>query len=232
MIISSSQFSTLAATTTLPDQTIAQRIKTAYTKDPSLNAILAFLTNSPHHAPANIKKQFSSYTLANDLILFEGLIYIPNDDSIKTEILRSRHDSPTAGHPGQAKTLELMSRDYYWPQMRKFVNRYINGCDACRRTKPSHQGPHGFLQPLPIPSSRWTDISYDFITQLPPSSGHDAILVVIDRLTKMGHFIACDTTIDAEGTAALFRKHIWKLHGTPKHTVSDRGSVFNSKFLK
>jgi len=47
----------------------------------------------------------------------------------------------------------------------------------------------------------------------------------------MGHFIACDTTINTEETAELFRKHVWKLHGTPQHTVSDRGSVFNSKFL-
>ena len=153
MILSSSHFQTLATTTIIPDQTITEKIKNAYSKDPSLTAIIAFLNNSPETAPANIKKQFSSYSLINDLILFEGLIYVPNNEKIKTEILKSRHNAITAGHPGQAKTLELISHDYYWPQMRKFVNRYIEGCDACGRTKISHQGPHGLLQPLPIPHS-------------------------------------------------------------------------------
>ena len=166
------------------------------------------------------------------MVLREGLIYVPDDLDIKRTILQSRHDALTAGHPGQAKTLELVTRDYYWPQMTKFVNKYVETCDSCARTKSRRHAAHGQLQPLPVPQSRWTDISYDFITELPKSNGYDAILVVVDRLTKMSHFIPTTTKVDAEGTALLFRQHVWKHHGTPERTVSDRGTVFNSKFLK
>jgi hypothetical protein len=63
----------------------------------------------------------------------------------------------------------------------------------------------------------------DFITHLPESHGHNAILVIVDRLTKMKHFIACKGTCDAEEVAHLFLKHVWKLHGLPKTIISDRG---------
>jgi transposase InsO family protein len=166
----------------------------------------------------------------NGVLTKNGLLLVPNDES-RRAILELRHDSLIAGHPGRARTLELVSRDYWWPQMTKYVNRYVDGCDTCQRTKPRLHKPAGLLNPLEVPEGEWTDIAYDFIVKLPPSRGFDSILTVVDRFTKRAHFIPCNESINAEGTADLFLQHVWKLHGTPLHTVSDRGTQFNNRFL-
>jgi hypothetical protein len=85
--------------------------------------------------------------------------------------------------------------------------------------------PYGTLEPLPIPAGPWTDICYDPITDLPISNDHDSILTVIDRLTKMAHFLPCRKSMNADQLAELLIKIVWKLHGTPKTIVSDRGSI-------
>ena len=136
------------------------------------------------------------------------------------------------GHPGQAKTLELVSRGYYWPSMKTFVNRFVDECDLCQRTKTWRSKPHGLLKPLPVPKGPWQSISYDFITDLPKSNGFTCILVVVDRMTKMAHFIPTVKDIDAKGTARLMVDNVWRLHGTPVETVSDRGTQFNNAMMK
>ncbi|KAI7934413.1 hypothetical protein MJO28_017046 [Puccinia striiformis f. sp. tritici] len=116
--------------------------------------------------------------------------------------------------------------------MRKFVNRYVDGCDSCLRVKPTTQHAYGSLEPLPIPAGPWTDISYDLITDLPESKSYDSILTVVDRLTKMAHFLPCRKTMNASQLADKMTREVWKLHGTPKTIVSDRGSVFISQITK
>ena len=128
--------------------------------------------------------------------------------------------------------MELISRDYHWPGLRKSVKKYIRGCDVCSRTKSSRHAPYGLLQPLPVPAERWQDVSLDFITDLPDSRGFDSICVIKDRLTKQAHFIACNKTITAEQLAELFVAQIFRLHGCPKSLLSDRGPQFVSAFWK
>lgn len=107
----------------------------------------------------------------------------------------------------------------------------MDGCDLCQRTKPRLNKPTGLLNPLEIPEAEWTDISYDFVVKLPLSNGYDSILTVVDRFTKMAHFIPCNEAISAEQTADLFYREVWKLHGMPLRTISDRGPTFNNHFL-
>jgi hypothetical protein len=116
--------------------------------------------------------------------------------------------------------------------MRKFVNHYVNGCDSCLRVKTSNQQPFGALEPLPIPAGPWTDISYDMITDLPKSNGHDCILMVVERLTKMAHFIPCSKSTGAKVLTDLMLQNVWKLHGTPRSIVSNRGSIFVSQITQ
>ena len=104
----------------------------------------------------------------------------------------------------------------------KVHRQYTATCDLCLRTKAHKQPPTGHLQPLPTPDRPWHTISVDFIVELPESDGHDAIMVVIDSLTKRAHFLPVNTTITAEGLARQFRDHVWKLHGLPTRTISDR----------
>jgi hypothetical protein len=84
----------------------------------------------------------------------------------------------------------------------------------------------GALHPSETPEAPWDTISVDFIVELPESHGYDAIMCVVDSLTKRAHFIPMHTTINAEGTALLFHKEVWKHHGTPRVVVSDRGPQF------
>lgn len=163
------------------------------------------------------------------LILRGKKIYIP-DTPIRLEILKERHDSPAAGHFGTHKTLELVSRDFWWPGWRKFVKEYVKSCDVCNRAKTSRHQPHGLLHPLPVPNGPWKSISMDFITDLPTSNSHDTILVMVDRFTKMAHFAACNKSISAEETAELVLQHVVRLHGLPDDIVTDRGPQFTSKF--
>ena len=165
------------------------------------------------------------------LLYRNDLLYIPNGTS-RLKILESRHDSLLAGHFGIRKTVELISRDYWWPGLRKFVKDYIRTCDACARSKVPRHLPHGLLQPLPIPTRPWESISMDFITDLPKSTGHDTILVVVDRYSKMSHFIPTRKEISAEGTAKLIIQNVIRLHGIPRDIVTDRGPQFVSKFWR
>ena len=141
-------------------------------------------------------------------LLWHGLIYVSAVDNLKLVLLKECHDAPTAGHLGQEKTLELLSRNYYWPRMRAFINEYVRTCNTCACNKTSRHAPYSPLQPLPIPPGPLKSVSMDFIMELPLSEGLDAIYVCVDRLTKMAHFIPTKTTITAEGTARLFYQHV------------------------
>jgi len=80
--------------------------------------------------------------------------------------------------------------------------------------------------PNSVPEKPWVHISVDFITKLLLVQGYNSILVVVDRLTKMVHFILTTEKISAEGLARLFRDNVWKLHGLPESIISDRGPQF------
>jgi hypothetical protein len=146
--------------------------------------------------------------IKDGLLHYQGLLYIPDDAAIKLEILRTNHDVPSAGHPGRARTLELLSRNYYWPQMRKYVARYVDHCDTCTRIKPARHAPYGLLKPIVPPVKPWSSLSMDHVTGLPESQGSNAILVVVDRLTKMAHYIPTRDTADAPELARVFLQHV------------------------
>jgi len=105
-------------------------------------------------------------------------------------------------------------------------------CDVYARIKNLCHHPHDFLQPLPILTSSWSSISMDFITNLPPFNSYDSILVVVDYLTKMVHFIPCTKTITNEGTTKLFLDHVFRYHGLLEDITFDHGPQFASKSWK
>jgi len=137
-----------------------------------------------------------------------------------------------AGHPGHWKTLELVSRNYWWPQMSRYIRQYVNTCDLCLRMKPIRQAPVGELHPLWIPDSRWDMLSMDFVVELPLSSGHNAVMTLVDSVSKRAHFILTHTTVTAEGAARLFLHQVWKFHGLPKGIISDHRPQFIARFTR
>ena len=169
------------------------------------------------------------FQFRDGLLYYEGLLYVP-EGPCRLRVLQSRHDFPSAGHFGFNKTMELISRDFWWPQMWKSVKEYVTTCDICSRSKIPRHRPYGLLRPLQIPEKPWKSISMDFIVDLPPSKGFDSIFVVVDRLTKMAHFVPCNKTVTGEETARLFIDTVYKYHGLPDDIISDRGTQFTSKF--
>jgi len=166
------------------------------------------------------------------LILFRGKVYVPKDPELRRAIVEAHHDSQVTGHPGRWKTLELVSRNYWWPGISRYVASYVKGCDRCNRTKTFPAKPTGMLTPTQIPSDIWQVITVDLITGLPESQGNDSIMVVVDRLSKMIHAIPTTARLSSEGVARLFRDHVWKLHGLPEQIISDRGPQFVSGFMR
>ncbi len=157
---------------------------------------------------------------------------MPNNRELRRDIVKIHHDMPAAGHPGRYKTLELVSRNYWWPLMSQFINKYVEACDNCLRSKPKLHSAYKQLKPNETPERRWGMISMDFIMPLPKSEGYTGILVVMDRLTKMAHFIPIKKTIDSIETAQTLMKQVFKLHGLPDKIISDRGSQFASHVLQ
>src|SRR5271170_6518642 len=142
------------------------------------------------------------------------------------------HDSTIAGHPGQQKTRELVSRDYFWYKMTEDVNKYVNGCRKCQQTKIFPTKPQGELYPNKIPTKPFQIISVDFITDLPPSQGHDAMMIVVDRLSKRVYSIPCHKTITSEGSARLFKDTVWRHEEFPETVLRDQGPQFISAFTR
>jgi len=116
--------------------------------------------------------------------------------------------------------------------MSRYIGQYVSTCDLCIRTKLIRQALIGELHPLQIPDSRWDMLSVDFVVELPFSSGHDAVMTVVDSVSKRAHFIPTHTTMTAEGAARLFLHQVWKLHGLPKCIISDRRPQFVARFTR
>ncbi|GJP33094.1 hypothetical protein CLOM_g17656 [Closterium sp. NIES-68] len=158
-------------------------------------------------------------------------IWVPAYHTLRELLIQEAHDSNFSGHYGIDKTAKLLSRNYYWPDVPKGVQLYVTSCTTCQRMMSSRLRPNGLLQPLEPPSRPWQQVTMDFVTGLPAGpSSNDAILIVVDRLTKMAHFAACKTTITAEQTAKLFLTNMVRLHGFPSAIISDRDPRFTSNF--
>ncbi|KAF8751812.1 hypothetical protein RHS01_08505 [Rhizoctonia solani] len=192
-----------------PEKELQRQIEAALDQDESLEEILQFLQNESK-APPSIKKAFKDYEMEAGLLFYQGCIVVPDVGTLRTDLLRIFHDSPLAGHPGRQRTLELVSRNYYWPGIRADT----------------------YWHPLELPSRPWQHLSYDMIVDLPKDRNHDSILVIVDSFTKYGIFVKCSKKLKAPELAELFLEHVWKRHGMPEKTVSDRGRVFNNKFLR
>jgi hypothetical protein len=170
-------------------------------------------------------------THGGGMLYRKGKIWIPRDPALKKLIFESEHDSRVAGHMGMDKTVELIGRNFYWPGMAEEIEDFVRSCDDCQRNKASRHKRHGTLHPLELSYAPWDSISMDFITHLPVSDSCTSIWVIVDRFTKMAHFIPIvDKEKTAEGCAKLFLANVWKLHGLPSDIVSDRDPVFTSSF--
>jgi hypothetical protein len=172
----------------------------------------------------------SNYTVKEGLLYWKNKLVLPVDSSLIQQVLQEYHASPIGGHAGITRTMARISAEFYWPNMKSAVHKFITECLICQQAKHMTTLPAGLLQPLPIPTQVWEDVTMDFITGLPLSCGFTVILVVVDRLTKYAHFMPLKPDYSSKSVAEVFMTNIVKLHGVPKSIVSDRDKVFISKF--
>ena len=157
---------------------------------------------------------------------------MPKDEELRVEVIQLYYDRLAVGHRGRWKTVELVTRNYWWPGVTRDMGRYVEGCDLCQRMKNRAEELAGKLKLGEVPEKPWTHLTVDFITKLLVVAGKDAILVVCDQLSKMTHFIATTKGTSAEGLVRLFRDNVWKLHGLPESVISDWSPQFAAELTK
>ena len=175
--------------------------------------------------PALLKKWATTY--GHRLVVME-------DTSLKRGVISLYDDSPTAGHPGISNTTWAISRDFWWPAMKKDITKYVKGCTKCqaKKNKPNKPKP----PPFPIPPDTYavpfTSIAMDFIIKLPLSDSYDTILTITDTFSKASIFIPCNETINAEQTAKLYATYVLPHYGLPHQIISDHDPRFTSVFSR
>ena len=178
--------------------------------------------------PTTIRNQLPDWTVecmeGKQVLYYQGKNYIPKDEELRRDIAKMFHDHPMAGHPGELETYNSIQQHYWWPGLRTYVKNYVQGCGICQQfkidrqpTKPSFLPTEGATTTCPF-----ANCSMDFITDLPPVKGHDAILMVVNQgLTKEIILIPCSKTITAEETAQLLLENLYKCFGLPDKIISD-----------
>src|SRR6266481_5593885 len=126
---------------------------------------------------------------------------------------------------------ELVACNYWWPGMGHYIAKYVKGCDLCNCTKTFPASLAGKLMPNHVPDHWWQVISVDLTMELPLSHSYDALLVVVDCLSKRTHIILTMSDVTSLGVTQLFHDNVWKLHSLLEEVISDRGTQFVPKFM-
>lgn len=200
---------------------------TAYA--PRRLAVLQGERKFPHAAAT--REQISNCSVdAHGVLQYKGRIWVPTHEPLTTALIQRVHDSPMMGHPGKNTTFQALRREYHWDGMSADVARFVRNCH-CFGGRKSRQLRQGLLQPIPAPDRYWSQISVDFMTELPArdESAPQYMMVITDRLSKYIQLEAM-TSMAAENCAERFKQCWWRFHGFPKQIISDRGSDWVGQF--
>jgi hypothetical protein len=211
------------------DLDLQESLITATNKDDFFaKALLALKT----HGTPPIRSELSDWKFEEGVLFFKDKCYVPPDNELRRDIVRRYHDSFLGGHPGHLKTLELVRRNYWWPGMYVFIKNYVQGCATCQQMKiNTHPSSPGLVPIKSVSNGRpFTQLTVDFVTDLPVADGFDSMMVVVDHGSTKGVIsIPCSKTIDATRTAELYIEHVYKRFGLCDSMLSDRGPQFASK---
>jgi hypothetical protein len=170
----------------------------------------------------------------DDLLRFEGAVYVPPDQALKQEILKTNHDDTQGGHFGVKRTHDAVARKYYWRHLYADVEYYCRTCQVCQHEATPRHKEYGLMKPLPKPTQPFEIVTLDFIPKLPKSKWmgkiYDTILVMVDPLTKYVIYVPTIEKLNAEDFATVIYDTLIKYFTVPRHIVSDRAQLFTSPF--
>ncbi|WVZ93940.1 hypothetical protein U9M48_039889 [Paspalum notatum var. saurae] len=170
-----------------------QTVKDQYVDDADFKDVFAHCMNG---------KPWGTFHIQDGFLFRANKLCVPAS-SVRLLLLQEAHGGGLMGHFGVYKTREVLAAHFFWPRMRADVERLVARCTTCQKAK-SRLNNHGLYMPLPVPTSPWLDISMDFVLGLPRTKKRrDSIFVVVDRFSKMAHFIPCHKTDDASNVAEL-----------------------------
>ena len=173
--------------------------------------------------------EYPEYTLSDRYLFRQRRLCVPST-SLREFFMAETHVGGLSGHFSRNKTIAAIEQQLYWPSLKRDVGNFVAQCQTCVRAKMTKQS-SGLYSPLQVPERPWDDVSMDFVLGLPRTARrHDSIMVVVDRFSKMAHFVPCSKTTDASKVAALFFRDIVMLHGLPLSIVTDRDVRFTSYF--
>ncbi|KAK1693114.1 hypothetical protein QYE76_009811 [Lolium multiflorum] len=156
------------------------------------------------------------YSLHKGVIRHKGRVWLGTQHQAHQAVLLAFHHSALGGHSGILPTYQKIKKLFSWPGMKESVHKFVQSCTVCQQAKSEHVRYPGKLQPLPIPKEAWHTVGMDFIEGLPVSNKFDTILVVVDKLTKFGHFIPLKHPFTASTVAQAFFDTVYRLHGLPQ----------------
>lgn len=212
------------------DLTILGQIKSLLTTDSYGQWIITSL-QTPTPSPHRKTMADWTYSAPEGLLYFRGKLYIPADTNLRRSIVKQFHDLPSAGHPGNFRTLVSIRDHYYWPGLGIFVKNYILGCALCQQMKVNTHPSAPPLNPIAAnpQSLPFQTVSMDFITDLPLVNNYDTLMVVVDHdVSKAIVLIPTNKNVDALTTASLYHSYVYRHYGLPDRIISDRGPQFAS----
>jgi hypothetical protein len=199
-----------------------QTVKDLYVDDADFKDVFAHCVNG---------KPWGKFHLQDGFLFRANKLCVPAS-SVHLLLLQEAHGDGLLGNFGIYKTHEVLAAQFVLPRMRKDIERIVARCTTCEKAK-SRLNNHGLYMPLPIPTFLWLDISMDFVLGFPRNKkGRGSIFVVLDRFSKLAHFIHCHKTDDASSVAYLFFIEIIHLHGIPNAIVSYHDAKFLSHFWR
>jgi Integrase zinc binding domain len=161
---------------------------------------------------------------------------VANNLLLRQSVLCMYHDRESAGHPGIFNTYASVARDYWWPDMKRFIVQYVKGCAICQSTKPNTVRPKVPIYPITTNEKRaypFQTISWDLIMDLPKNGKFDSMLTIVDHdCMKAALFFPCNKGVDATGVAAIYAQQVFPHYGIPRKIISDQDPRFTANFAQ
>jgi hypothetical protein len=202
------------------------RVKTTNQEDRTCTEIRKVLQENKKSYDEMLLKKFK---LIKNTLFFKEKLWVLEFDQLKLNVIREVHDKSILEHSNVCRTCKYLHKWYYWSQAKQSIKRYIRNCHICKKFKAVRDKYSKLLNSLSISNRSWTNIIMNFVIELFTNRDFNVILMIINKFTKIHHYVLCIAKEDetfAEKTIKLLINHVWKLHELSNIIIFDRESQF------